>query len=147
MVYLQEKDRVQREGIEIFDGLFVGGRLSAMNYELLKTRNVQGILNVTTEVRLYFPDSGEFEYLRVAVNDAQEEPISDYFNDTYQFIQTHLNQSRGVLVHCQMGQSRSCSVIVACKYFYVWSSEHQICNLLKYHDICFLSFLLAVQLR
>merc|ERR1712130_982708 len=79
----------------------------------LKERNVGGILNATTEVRLYFPDTQEFEYLRVAVNDAQEERISDYFDDTYKFIDGHLTQSRGVLVHCQMGQSRSCSIIVA----------------------------------
>ena len=113
MNYLMEKDRVQRDGIQIFENVYVGGRLSAMNYELLRERNITGILNATTEVRLYY--EGEFEYKRISVNDQQEEPLINYFEDAIQFISSHVEKSNGVHVHCQMGQSRSCTILVACK--------------------------------
>lgn len=111
--YLQEKDRVQRDGIEIFDHLFVGGRLSAMNYELLKERNVAGILNVSSEVRMYFSED-EFNYKRISVHDQQDERLIDYFDTAVEFIEQNLKEEKGVHVHCQMGQSRSVTIIVAC---------------------------------
>jgi hypothetical protein len=114
--YLKDKDLVQREGIEIFDGVFVGGRLSAMNFDTLKERSVTGIVNVTTEVRCYFESESAFEYLKIAVDDAIDEPLINYFDQTSTFIEEHLNKGGKVHVHCKMGQSRSCSVIVACKF-------------------------------
>ena len=113
--FLDQKEIVQRDGIEIFNGIFVGGRLSAMNYELLTARNVVAIVNVTTEVRCYFEKENCFQYKKIPVNDAIEDNLSQYFNEAAEFI-SNAKKTGNVLIHCKMGQSRSCTILVACKH-------------------------------
>ena len=46
---LRERDNIKREGIEIFDGIFVGGRIAAMNHEALSNRGMlQGVASSPT---------------------------------------------------------------------------------------------------
>ncbi len=45
--HLREKETVKRDGILVFDGIFVGGKLAAMNFEVMQSRS--------KKIRLLFP--------------------------------------------------------------------------------------------
>lgn len=52
-------------------------------------------------------------YLRVVIDDADDEDISKHFEATSAFIREHLQQGHAVLVHCYAGISRSATVCIA----------------------------------
>lgn len=58
---------------------------------------------------------GQFniEYKRIGLEDGTEELISNYFGEAFDFINSHLENSRKVLVHCKQGRSRSCAIILS----------------------------------
>src|SRR5947208_2289106 len=69
------------------------------------------ILNVTTEIDNFFPDT--FRYMNIPVCDTEETDILRYFNDSYKFINKARKDGKNVLVHCKMGISRSATIVIA----------------------------------
>jgi len=55
-------------------------------------------------------------YWRVPVEDLPDENILRHLEAATDFIHSHVQRGRSVLVHCIQGQSRSPSVIIACTY-------------------------------
>lgn len=49
----------------------------------------------------------------IDLDDDRTEPIGDYFDRTYNFINRHLEQGYNVYVHCVAGMSRSSTIVVA----------------------------------
>lgn len=112
----KEQELFPFEGLEIFDRIYVGGVNVAKDRELIDQRNIKAIVNATKELPNYYEDDENFSYFKISVTDSIDSPLSKYFNDATAFMDENLKQSEnnGVLVHCQMGQSRSPSVIIAC---------------------------------
>jgi len=103
----------------LFDSILLGGRLVAKNDEVLENTQISVVVNVTNSVKNYF-EGTEFkvEYYRVPVEDGRDEPIINYFPNVVEFISKKISENKKVLVHCQEGQSRSPTVIIA------WMMSH-----------------------
>lgn len=88
--------------------LYLGTEWNASNYDSLIADNVTHILNVSSEVDNFFPDT--FKYLNIRVLDIDQTDLIKEFDRTNKFIQEAKEQSTSCLVHCKMGVSRSASV-------------------------------------
>ncbi|KAI7688090.1 hypothetical protein SSS_08051 [Sarcoptes scabiei] len=99
------------EPSKILDYLYLGSEWNASNFEELKGKGVQKILNVTSEIDNYFP--GYFDYYNIRVEDDEATNMLRHLNDTYYYIRKAKDEGVKVLVHCKKGISRSASVVVA----------------------------------
>lgn len=77
----------------------------------LQDRGVSGVVNCT----LNYPcvHEGILEYSCVPVDDLPSENILPYLEGAARFIDRHVQAGRSVLVHCEMGRSRSSTVVIA----------------------------------
>mmetsp|Transcript_161015 Transcript_161015/g.294069 ORF Transcript_161015/g.294069 Transcript_161015/m.294069 type:complete len:290 (+) Transcript_161015:41-910(+) len=77
----------------------------------LQERGVGGIVNCT----LNYPcvHEGILDYSCVPVDDLPSEDILPYLEGAARFIDRHVQAGRSVLVHCEMGRSRSSTVVIA----------------------------------
>lgn len=72
---------------------------------------ISGIVNCTNAFPNYH--QGIIEYCNVAVNDEFGADLLPYMNGAAQFIERHVGKGGSVLVHCQMGISRSVAIVCA----------------------------------
>lgn len=72
----------------------------------------QAIVSLGSSVDSYRTRPG-IAYLRIVIDDADDEDISKHFEATSAFIQQHLQEGHTVLVHCYAGISRSATVCIA----------------------------------
>lgn len=93
---------------EVLPYLYLGTEWNASNYDALMAKNITHILNVSSEVDNFFPDS--FKYLNIRVLDVDQTDLIKEFDRTNRFIQEAREQASSCLVHCKMGVSRSASV-------------------------------------
>ncbi len=91
-------------------GLYLGPEYPTRNKTLLHRDGITHILTCCGTNPL-FPD--EFTYLILEAEDTCEENISRYFQSSFDFIRDALNNSGKVLIHCQMGLSRSPTILIA----------------------------------
>ena len=96
---------------QILPYLYLGTEWNASNYDSLQTDKVTHILNISSEVDNFFPDT--FKYLNIRVLDVEETDLLKEFDRTNRFIQEAKEQGTSCLVHCKMGVSRSASVVLA----------------------------------
>jgi len=106
------------EGCVVLDHVLLGGKLVARNEKLLEESKVVAVLNITSSVQNYFEDKKKFVYMRINVQDSGDEKIENYFPDAVAFITTHIGPGQRVLVHCEEGQSRSPTIVIA------WMMKH-----------------------
>ena len=80
----------------------------------LSSYNVTGIINCCPQVHdNAFEDDGSIEYCSVSVNDIESANILQWLNPAGNFMHKHISNGGTCLVHCQMGVSRSSSVVIA----------------------------------
>jgi len=96
----------------LLPGLFLSGAVEASSVHLLHQLGITHILNATADV-LSLDDVHAFKILRVPLQDDEDEEITAYFASSSDFIDEALDKGGGVLVHCQEGRSRSCSIVLA----------------------------------
>jgi len=109
----EEKQKRKFEGIILFDKILLGGKLVAKNDDLLRESDVVAVLNVTSSVQNYFEEDGKFVYRRISVIDSCSENIELHFPEAIEFINQHASLGKRVLVHCEEGQSRSPTIVIA----------------------------------
>lgn len=146
---------LQTEGIRVFDRVFLGGKKAAANGPVMLQRNVRAVVNATKDIKCYFDEESLgadmpslVQYMRLRVDDDQEEDIHHYFDAAADFIDETLSVEPidegdvlpAVFIHCQMGQSRSPSIVLACKP----PSPPQHTHIHKNHT-CREPFLLVIQ--
>lgn len=94
-----------------------------MNIEFLGSRLDEQDLKTALESLKLIPT------LRFTIDDSENEDISLHFNESIQFIENNTAQGRLVFVHCQMGISRSPSIVLA----YLMKKWHKNCfDVLKF---------------
>lgn len=93
---------------QLLPHLYLGTEWNASNYDTLIQENITHILNVSSEVDNFFPDT--FKYLNIRVLDIDQTDLIKEFDRTNRFIQEAKDQATCCLVHCKMGVSRSASV-------------------------------------
>jgi protein-tyrosine phosphatase len=91
--------------------LYLGNFVNACNLPQLEALGISHIVNATAEVKNQFPN--RFSYHRVPVKDLPSETLLPHFTPVSNFITAALEQGGKVLVHCQMGISRSATLMIA----------------------------------
>merc|ERR1712228_416531 len=83
------------------------------NWNVIKYLNITHIINATANIPNHFNEHN-VKYLNVKVDDANSAQINQYFDPTNKFLDDVMNRDEcRVLVHCQMGVSRSASIMIA----------------------------------
>lgn len=98
---------------QILPRLFISDDVIARNKSMLVKYKITHILNLTTNIPNKFePD---ITYLKLVIFDFETQNISQYFSESYDFIENALkkDEQNRVLVHCNAGISRSASFVIA----------------------------------
>jgi protein-tyrosine phosphatase len=97
---------------EIIPYLFLGSRKAATNLELLEMCHVKRVLSVGVALELpqRFPNA--MKYARAEIEDFPDERLLDVLDEAIEFIRESISKKESVLVHCQLGVSRSASCVV-----------------------------------
>lgn len=108
----ERKKYLQTYPSEIVEGrLYQGRGDQATNLEIVKNLKITHIVNVCTEHKNAFPE--EVTYLHINVEDLKSSSLKVYFQRSCDFITNALNSEGCVLIHCNLGMSRS-STITLC---------------------------------
>ncbi len=95
----------------IVDNIYLGSAFNAASYDTLKENNITTILNITREIRNYFPE--DFQYERYDLYDNNKHSILAYLEKAFAAIRFQQDNVDGnILIHCYMGASRSASVVL-----------------------------------
>ena len=101
---------------KISDALFVGARLSNRDTDLLKSLNIQAVLDVTAEfdgLGQYSDADISIDYLNIPILD-HAVPNEIQIGEASRWIHDHRVNNKNVLVHCALGRGRS--VLFAATY-------------------------------
>jgi len=92
----------------------------------LKSNKIKSIVNCGYELKNNFIETNDFSYLHLKLEDDSFFPIEDYFLSSADYIHSFLskNEAENVLVHCKLGRSRSCCIILS----YLISKKHYSLN-------------------
>lgn len=93
----------------ITENLFLSGKHCAENEKVINDLRIQGIVNCSNNIPNYFEKT--VKYHRVPIEDSLDEDLSIILPDVISFLKE--NEKKTILVHCQRGQSRSASVVIA----------------------------------
>jgi protein-tyrosine phosphatase len=96
---------------KVLDYLYVSGYAFASNQMLLTKHRITHIVNMTHEYANAFPE--QFSYLRIPAQDYLRERLGPYFREISEFIDKGKARNNRVLVHCQLGVSRSATAVLA----------------------------------
>mmetsp|Transcript_24016 Transcript_24016/g.42633 ORF Transcript_24016/g.42633 Transcript_24016/m.42633 type:complete len:154 (-) Transcript_24016:23-484(-) len=96
---------------EVIPGLYVGDALAACSLTTLKHFKITHVLVAGEELTQNFPD--QFVYKQLPVADTLTFDISQYFQESNDFIENSLRHNGRVLIHCKMGISRSTTLAIA----------------------------------
>ena len=96
---------------QIFSWLYLGSYQNACNLTDLKDLKINYILNCAEECQnKNYPD---INYFQVKINDFPNFNISLYFKKTNEFINQAKLSGKNILIHCQLGISRSTTCLIA----------------------------------
>ncbi|KAI3380347.1 hypothetical protein SNEBB_003316 [Seison nebaliae] len=95
----------------IYDHVMLGSEWNASNFNELKSNRITHILNVSNEIDNFYPQ--HFKYMNLRVSDDYNAQLLPHWESSYRFISQLKDTNNRVLVHCQMGVSRSASTVIA----------------------------------
>ena len=82
-----------------------------MDLSTIKRLNIKYVLNATAQLENFHSSEPGITYMKINVKDKTGVDLSEYFNQTTQFIHEGLSKG-GVLVHCVAGASRSVTFVL-----------------------------------
>ncbi|CAF0835450.1 unnamed protein product [Adineta ricciae] len=92
--------------------LYLGTGHQATNWKVIRDLKITHIINISFEHQCVFPD--KIKYLHLQLEDMEDVLLKDRFTETIQFMTTAFeNASSRILVHCNLGISRSTTVTLA----------------------------------
>lgn len=94
---------------EVVPGLYISS-ISCMDDNILKDQGINNTISVTKNPPKV---NNNINRMYILINDTHDEDIDDYFNQSYDFIESCLNKNEKVLVHCKIGMSRSATIIIS----------------------------------
>ena len=93
------------------DFLYLGAKGVTGDQEKLNGLRIGYIVNCTQDPPTEYPEI--INYFHVDVGDTTNDDIARYFDAACEFIEEGRRSGKSVLVHCTMGMSRSCSIVLA----------------------------------
>eukprot|EP01084_Bolivina_argentea_P159253 277379_1 len=95
--------------------LYLTNKTRASKLEIMQLLNITHCINVTEETPNFFENSKQIniKYIRIPIKDTLNTDILSYFTQTNKFIDNVIDNGGIVLVHCQMGKSRSATIVSA----------------------------------
>jgi len=94
------------------DWLYISGWKPTTDEKVLTKLGMTNIVNCTKKEGKH-EKLGLFEYFQISVEDDCEAKIGDHFSKAVEYISAAKEKGGKVLVHCQAGQSRSASIVLA----------------------------------
>ncbi len=92
--------------------LFLGTGHQATNWKVVRDLKLTHIINISIEHQCVFSD--KIKYLHLEIEDKEDVLLKDRFDEAIRFMNMALdNSSNRVLVHCNLGISRSTTLILA----------------------------------
>jgi len=105
---LLNKDPYQQDIDLIESGLYLGCLKGAEDLTLISKHKITHNLYLHTIEQKEHPN---ITYKKIVIRDAEDEDINSYFNECFEFIQEALSKNGIVLVNCQLGMSRSATIV------------------------------------
>ena len=96
---------------KIFNWLYLGSHMNACNLEDIEYIGINYVLNCAFECYDSYPS--DIKYLHVNLNDSPYFKLIPHLNKITQFIHKAKISGGKILVHCQLGISRSTSCVIA----------------------------------
>jgi protein tyrosine/serine phosphatase len=94
----------------VIDNIYIGSAHNAANKKLLKSLSIKYIINVTVEIKNYYPDT--LIYANYSLYDDNKQSIDKYLENSYKKIKEFQKNNDGnILIHCFMGASRSATIL------------------------------------
>ena len=117
---------------EIIENLYLTNVSKARNVTQLEALKITHVLTVSREINIsHVVKPLNIEYLRVDVDDEDDFPICNFFDQMSDFIHDCLKNKGSILVHCQMGVSRSPTAVIAYLIRYQGFSWEEALKLVK----------------
>ena len=107
----------ERRGILTYPSVVLEGKLyqgkgeHAKNEQVIRDLKITHVLNITTEHKNVFED--RLVYLKLAIEDESSSNLFSHLKQTTAFIESALHKGGCVLVHCNLGVSRSSTATLA----------------------------------
>ena len=95
----------------IFPGIFLGSYRNACHQEEIKNLEINYVLNCAMECYDHY--NSNIKYLHLKLNDLPNFNIRPYLDKAADFINECKEKNGCILIHCQMGISRSTSCLIA----------------------------------
>jgi Dual specificity phosphatase, catalytic domain len=94
--------------------VFLGGQISATDRRVFDGLGIRRVLNCTDDLPCSFQKSDRnVSYLRLPLRDEERADLGSVLREGVEFIEGGCIGSEPVLVHCERGQSRSASLVIA----------------------------------
>ena len=100
---------------EIYSNLFLGELYHCSDKTFLREKNISNILTIH-EYPCELGKDPNFSYIKfkhISINDRPNIIIKQYFEECNEFIKSAHDKKENVYVHCEMGISRSVSIVIA----------------------------------
>jgi atypical dual specificity phosphatase len=97
----------------IIPGLFLGDAYHAADGATLRRLGIRWVLNATVNLDNLLENDDDVEYLQLKLRDEVNQSLVEAIPLAIAFIRNALSRDESVLVHCQMGASRSASLVIA----------------------------------
>lgn len=117
-----EQSGYSSPSIVIDDFLYHGDFVQASNIGLLKKLDIRHIVSVC-DYSLNTTITEQCNVLQINLDDAIYADVKQYFDQTNEFLLQCKQKNEKVLVHCQMGISRSSSIVLAYLMKYISQSN------------------------
>ncbi|KAL4447030.1 hypothetical protein ABPG74_013882 [Tetrahymena malaccensis] len=92
--------------------LFLGNIWSAKSLEILNKYNIRTVLSICDFCDLNFDENNQINHFIIEAKDEPNYDLKQDIDKCLDLIDTFL-QTSNILVHCQMGKSRSASIVIA----------------------------------
>ena len=129
---------------QIAPHIFITNWNSSSNPEALVLYQIRAVLTACHQLktptdRALYAGAG-IDHLQVVVDDDSTENIGRFFDQTYDFIQKHVERGENVIVHCAAGVSRSVTLVMnwfirnwyqGCPELDPWESVNEALNVVR----------------
>jgi protein-tyrosine phosphatase len=117
----------------IHNFLYLGSLQSAEDRRVLRDLRITRVVNLTVEGENPFENDPSFSYCLCPIDDRPDVDISLLFDSAFDFIEKARSEKQRCLVHCAMGISRSCAIVL---YYLMKSQRISLCDAFHHVSAC-----------